>query len=234
MPMMFDMNYLLLVLVPGLIMSGIASLMVKSAFSRYSQVGTRRGFTGAQAAQIMMEQAGIHDVRIVPTDGFLSDHYNPATKTLALSEQVYGSRSVAAVGVACHEAGHAVQHAFGYAPLGLRSAIVPVVSFGAPFTNTLLMLGLLFHLRPLLLLGIAAFALVVFFQLVTLPVEFNASARAKRLCVETGIIDADERVGVDRVLNAAALTYVAAFVSSLLTLLYYLWRAGLIGGRRND
>ena len=231
---MFDMNYLLIVLIPGLIMSGLASLMVKSAFNKYSQVGTRRGYTGAQAAQIMMENAGIHDVRIVATNGFLSDHYNPSTKTLALSEQVYGSRSIAAVGVACHEAGHAVQHAVGYAPLGLRSAIVPIVSFGAPFTNTLLMLGLFLQIRPLLLLGIAAFAIVVLFQLVTLPVEFNASARAKRLCVETGIIDADERVGVDRVLNAAALTYVAAFVSSLLTLLYYLWRAGLIGGRRND
>ena len=230
----FDLKYVLIVIVPGLIMSGIASLMVKSAFAKYSAVGTRRGYTGAQAAQIMMEKAGIHDVRIVQTDGVLSDHYNPATKTLALSEQVYGSRSVAAVGVACHEAGHAVQHAVGYAPLGLRSAIVPVVNFGAPFTNTLLMLGLLFHLRPLLLLGIAAFAIVVLFQLITLPVEFNASARAKRLCVETGIIDADERVGVDRVLNAAALTYVAAFVSSLLTLLYYLWRSGLLGGRRND
>ena len=231
---MFDMNYLLIVLIPGLIMSGLASLMVKSAFNKYSQVGTRRGYTGAQAAQIMMENAGIHDVRIVATNGFLSDHYNPSTKTLALSEQVYGSQSIAAVGVACHEAGHAVQHAVGYAPLGLRSAIVPIVSFGAPFTNTLLMLGLFLQIRPLLLLGIAAFAIVVLFQLVTLPVEFNASARAKRLCVETGIIDADERVGVDRVLNAAALTYVAAFVSSLLTLLYYLWRAGLIGGRRND
>ncbi len=231
---MFDLRYILIVLIPGLIMSGLASLMVKSAFNKYSQVSTRRGFTGAQAAQIMLENAGIHDVRIVPTDGFLSDHYNPANKTLALSEQVYTSRSVAAVGVACHEAGHALQHANGYAPLGLRSAIVPIVSFGAPFTNTLLMLGLFLNLRPLLLLGIAAFAMVVLFQLVTLPVEFNASARAKRLCVETGIIDADERVGVDRVLNAAALTYVAAFVSSLLTLLYYLWRAGLIGGRRND
>lgn len=232
--MMFDLNYLLIVLIPGLIMSGIASLMVKSAFNKYSQVGTRRGLTGAQAAQIMLENAGIHDVRIVPTNGFLSDHYNPSTKTLALSEQVFESRSVAAVGVACHEAGHAVQHAIGYAPLGLRSAIVPIVSFGAPFTNTLLMLGLFLNMRPLLLLGIAAFAMVVLFQLITLPVEFNASARAKRLCIETGIIDADERVGVDRVLNAAALTYVAAFVSSLLTLLYYLWRAGLIGGRRND
>ena len=207
---------------------------VKSAFAKYSQVGTRRGLSGAQAAQVMLDNAGIHDVRVMPTQGYLSDHYDPATKTLALSEQVFSTCSVAAVGVACHEAGHAIQHATGYAPLGLRSAIVPVVSFGAPFSSVLLMLGIVFSLKPLLLLGIAAFSLIVLFQLITLPVEFNATARAKRLCVEAGIIDADERVGMDRVLNAAALTYVAAFVSSLLTLLYYLIRSGLLGGRRND
>ena len=231
--MFFDLKYILIVLIPGLIMSGVASMLVKSAFSKYSKIGTRRGYTGAQAAKVLMENAGIHDVRIVPTNGFLSDHYNPSTKTLALSEQVYGSQSVAAIGVACHEAGHAIQHAHGYVPLGLRSAIVPVVTFGAPLSNTLLMLGIILSVRPLLILGIIAFSMVVVFQLITLPVEFNASSRAKRLCVEAGIIGDDERVGVDRVLNAAALTYVAAFVSSLLTLLYYLWRAGLLGGRRD-
>ena len=234
MPMFFDMKYILIVLLPGLIMSGVASMLVKSAFAKYSQVGTRRGLSGAQAAQVMLDNAGIHDVRVMPTQGYLNDHYDPATKTLALSEQVFSTCSVAAVGVACHEAGHAIQHATGYAPLGLRSAIVPVVSFGAPFSSVLLMLGIVFSLKPLLLLGIAAFSLIVLFQLITLPVEFNATARAKRLCVEAGIIDADERVGMDRVLNAAALTYVAAFVSSLLTLLYYLIRSGLLGGRRND
>ena len=232
--MFFNMKYFLMVLLPGLIMSGVASMLVKSAFAKYSQVGTRRGLSGAQAAQVMLDNAGIHDVRVMPTQGYLSDHYDPATKTLALSEQVFSTCSVAAVGVACHEAGHAIQHATGYAPLGLRSAIVPVVSFGAPFSSVLLMLGIVFSLKPLLLLGIAAFSLIVLFQLITLPVEFNATARAKRLCVEAGIIDADERVGMDRVLNAAALTYVAAFVSSLLTLLYYLIRSGLLGGRRND
>ena len=234
MPMFFNMKYFLMVLLPGLIMSGVASMLVKSAFAKYSQVGTRRGLSGAQAAQVMLDNAGIHDVRVMPTQGYLNDHYDPATKTLALSEQVFSTCSVAAVGVACHEAGHAIQHATGYAPLGLRSAIVPVVSFGAPFSSVLLMLGIVFSLKPLLLLGIAAFSLIVLFQLITLPVEFNATARAKRLCVEAGIIDADERVGMDRVLNAAALTYVAAFVSSLLTLLYYLIRSGLLGGRRND
>ncbi len=230
----FDLKYILMVMLPGLVLSGIASLMVKSAFARYSQVGTRRGYTGAQAAQILLEGAGITDVRIEPTNGFLSDHYNPATKTLALSEQVYGSNSVAAIGVACHEAGHAIQHARSYAPLWMRSALVPVVGFGSGAANILLMLGFIMSSKPLLMFGIIAFSTIVLFQLVTLPVEFDATARAKRLAVESGVIGEDERVGMNRVLNAAALTYVAAFVSSLLTLLYYLMRSGLLGGRREE
>jgi Zn-dependent membrane protease YugP len=208
--------------------------MVKSSFAKYSKVGTRRGYTGAQAAKVLLEGAGITDVRIEPTHGFLSDHYNPATKTLALSEQVYGSNSVAAIGVACHEAGHAIQHARSYAPLWMRSALVPIVGFGSNAANILLMMGFIFNMKPLLVFGIIAFSTIVLFQLITLPVEFDASARAKRLCVESGIISEDERAGVSSVLNAAALTYVAAFVSSLLTLLYYLYRSGLLGGRRES
>ena len=231
---LFDMKYILFVVVPTLVMSGLASLLVKSAFAKYSQVATRRGYTGAEAAQILLEQAGITDVRIEPTHGFLSDHYNPATKTLALSEQVYASRSVAAIGVACHEAGHAIQHAYNYSPLWMRSALVPVVGFGSNAANILLMLGFFMNFKPLLVLGVICFATIVLFQLVTLPVEFDASARAKRLSVEAGIISADERRGVDSVLNAAALTYVASFASGLLTLLYYMYRAGLIGGRRDE
>lgn len=173
-------------------------------------------------------------MQIEPTHGFLSDHYNPATRTLALSEQVYASNSVAAVGVACHEAGHAIQHARAYAPLWARSALVPVVGFGSSVANILLMIGFIFSAKPLLILGILAFSTIVLFQLITLPVEFDASARAKRLCVESGIISEDEREGVNRVLNAAALTYVAAFVSSLLTLVYFLIRSGLLGGRREE
>lgn len=230
----FDMTYLLMVLIPGLVLSGLASLMVKSSFARYSQVGTRRGYTGAQAAQRLLDGAGITDVSVVETHGFLSDHYNPVTKTLALSEQVYGSNSVAAIGVACHEAGHAIQHARAYAPLWMRSALVPVVGFGSSASNILLMMGFLLSSKPLLMFGIIAFSTIVLFQLVTLPVEFDASARAKRLCVESGIISEDEKRGVSSVLNAAALTYVAAFVSSLLTLLYYLMRSGLLGGRREE
>jgi Zn-dependent membrane protease YugP len=231
---LFDMKYILFVVVPTLVMSGLASLLVKSAFAKYSQVATRRGYTGAEAAQILLEQAGITDVRIEPTNGFLSDHYNPATKTLALSEQVYASRSVAAIGVACHEAGHAIQHACNYSPLWMRSALVPVVGFGSNAANLLLMFGFIMNVKPLLVLGVICFATIVLFQLVTLPVEFDASARAKRLSVEAGIISADERRGVDSVLNAAALTYVASFASGLLTLLYYMYRAGLIGGRRDE
>ena len=181
-----------------------------------------------------MDEAGITDVNVVETHGFLSDHYNPATKTLALSEQVYGSNSVAAIGVACHEAGHAIQHARSYAPLWMRSALVPIVGFGSNAANILLMMGFIFNLKPLLVFGIIAFSTIVLFQLVTLPVEFDASARAKRLCVESGIVSEDEKKGVSSVLNAAALTYVAAFVSSLLTLLYYLMRSGLLGGRREE
>lgn len=228
--MYFDPTYILMVLLPGLLISGGASLLVRSAFGRYSQVGSRHGYTGAEAAQVLLDRAGIHDVSIVPTHGYLSDHYNPATKQLALSEAVYASRSVAAIGVACHEAGHAIQHARRYAPLGLRSAIVPMAGIGSTVGYMVMAVGL-FISPQIVLLGAILFSGVLLFQLVTLPVEFDASARAKRLVVEAGIVDPDERVGIDRVLNAAALTYVAAAISTLLTLLYFLLRSGLLGGR---
>lgn len=197
-------------------------------------MGTQRGYTGAQAAQILLDGAGIHDVQVVPTHGYLSDHYNPATKTLALSEEVYASRSVAAIGVACHEAGHAIQHAHAYAPLWARTALVPVAGIGSQFSYLLLFIGLAMNFKALAIAGVVLFGAVVLFQLVTLPVEFDASARAKQLAVESGIIYPEERTGVDRVLNAAALTYVAAAVTSLLTLAYYLMKAGLLGGRRDE
>lgn len=234
MPMMFDMTYLWLVFIPGAVISGLASWLVHSAFNRYSQVPSRRGLSGAQAAQMLLDHAGIHDVRIVPTNGFLSDHYNPASKQLALSENVYYSNSIAAIGVATHEAGHAIQHARGYLMLGLRSALVPLANIGSTFSYIVLIAGFAMHWMGLVYLGIILFGAVLLFQVVTLPVEFDASSRAKSLVVETGIIAADERVGVDRVLNAAALTYVAAVITSLLTLLYYLLRAGLLGGRRDN
>jgi Zn-dependent membrane protease YugP len=226
------MAYILWVMIPGMLISGGASLLVKSAFNRYSKVASRRGFTGAQAAARLLQDAGISDVQIVPTHGYLSDHYNPQTKQLALSEEVYGSNSLAALGVACHEAGHAIQHARNYAPLALRSAIVPAAGIGSSIGYMVMAVGLFIH--PFLVgVGAIIFSAVLVFQLVTLPVEFDATARAKRLVVEAGIVDEDERYGIDRTLNAAALTYVAAVITTLLTLLYFLIRSGLLGGR-ND
>ncbi|MEO2034278.1 MAG: zinc metallopeptidase [Planctomycetaceae bacterium] len=228
----FDPTYILFVLIPGMIISGGASLLVRAAFSKYSKVRTRRGFTGAQAAKVLLDNAGIHDVEIVATQGHLSDHYNPQSKQLALSTDVFSSTSVAAVGIACHEAGHAIQHAEGYGPLGLRSALVPMAGVGSSIGYAVMAIGLFIH--PFLVgVGALIFSGVLLFQLVTLPVEFDATARAKRLVLEAGIIDPDERVGMDRTLNAAALTYVAAVITTLLTLVYYLMRSGLLGGRNN-
>lgn len=225
-------DYVLMVLIPGLLLSGGASLLVRSAFKKYSQVASIKGYTGAQAAQILLDRAGIHDVRIVPTRGFLSDHYNPASKQLALSESVYSSRSVAAIGVACHEAGHAIQHAKRYAPLHIRSALVPMAGIGSSIGYIVMAVGAAIQQSPIVMIGALLFACVLLFQIVTLPVEFDATARAKRLVVEAGIVYPEERVGIDRVLNAAALTYVAAVIGTLLTLLYFLMRSGLLG-RRN-
>jgi Zn-dependent membrane protease YugP len=221
----FDPLYVLVVMLPGMLISGAASLAVRAAFNRYSQVASRRGITGAQAAQTLLQRAGIDDVTIIPTDGDLSDHYNPSNRQLALSENVYNSSSVAAIGIACHEAGHAIQHAEKYAFLGMRTALVPLAGIGSSLGYVVMLVGLLMSMTPLLLVGAALFSLVLLFQVITLPVEFDASSRAKHLVLEAGIVDPDEREGIDRVLNAAALTYVAAVISSMLTLLYFFMRA---------
>jgi Zn-dependent membrane protease YugP len=228
--MFFDPTYFLFLL-PALALSLWASWRTKAAFNKFSKVRTARGLTGAQAATEMLRGAGVSDVQVVPTQGFLSDHYNPANRTLALSEATYASNSVAAVGVACHEAGHALQHAAGYKPLGLRSALVPTASLGSSASYFVVLGGMLFHSANLIYLGAMLFSAVLLFQIVTLPVEFDATARAKRLAVETGIILPQEREGMDRVLNAAAMTYVAAVVSTLMTLLYYLLRASSMSRR---
>jgi Zn-dependent membrane protease YugP len=221
-----------LFIVPGLALSIWASVRVKRAFNKYSKVRSARGLTGAEAAQVLLRGAGITDVRIVRAHGVLSDHYNPVTKTLALSDPVYGSDSIAAVGVATHEAGHAIQHAQHYAPLWVRSTLVPTANIGSSIGYFVMLIGLFMSSTNMVLVGAVLFSAVLLFQIVTLPVEFDASNRAKALVVEHGIVSMQERQGVDRVLNAAALTYVAAAVSTLLTLLYFLWRSGLIGGRR--
>jgi Zn-dependent membrane protease YugP len=245
--MYFDPIYLVFIL-PALALSLWASWRTHSAFKKYSRVRTVRGLTGAQAAQEMLRGAGISVVmarqmpgerresqdavvQIVPARGFLSDHYNPANKTLALSEATYASNSVAAVGVACHEAGHALQHAEGYKPMWLRSALVPTANVGSSAGYLVMLGGLLFHSANLIYFGALLFSCVLLFQLVTLPVEFDASNRAKRLAVENGIVLPQEREGMDRVLNAAAMTYVAAVVSTLMTLLYYLLRASSMSRR---
>jgi len=230
--MLFDPRYMLFIL-PALLLSLWASFRTRAAFNKYSKVRTARGLTGAQAAQEMLRGAGIFDVQVQATGGMLTDHYNPVNKTLNLSEGVYASPSVAAVGVACHEAGHALQHAAGYKPLWLRSALVPTANIGSSSGYIVMTLGLfLFHSKEVVLFGALLFSCVLVFQIVTLPVEFDATARAKRYAVEQGIVLGEEREGMDRVLNAAALTYVAAVISTLMTLLHYLLRAGLLGGRR--
>ena len=229
---MFDPLYFAFI-IPGLLLSMWASFRVKRTFNAYSQVRSRRGYTGAQAAAELLRGAGITDVRIVRAHGLLTDHYNPITKTLALSEPVYDSDSIAAVGVATHEAGHAIQHARHYAPLWVRSALVPTANIGSSIGYFAIIAGLFMQVTNLVVIGAILFSAVLLFQIVTLPVEFNASNRAKALVVSQGIVSIDERRGVDKVLNAAALTYVAAAVSTLLTLLYFLFRAGLLGGRRD-
>jgi len=235
--MYFDPLYLVLIL-PAFALSLLASWRTKAAFKKYSKIGVLSQLTGAQAAQRLLDGAGIHDVKIVPTRGTLSDHYNPVNKTLALSEGVYASRSVAAVGVACHEAGHAIQHQRHYKPLWLRSLLVPTASVGSQLGYFVMFAGLMLIFfgipafgQTVVVVGAVMFGAVLLFQVVTLPVEFDASARAKQLAVAHGIVLPQEREGMDRVLNAAALTYVAAVVSTLMTLVYFLLRAGLMGGR---
>lgn len=212
------MRYLLWV-APALLLGLWAQFRVKAAYAAAQRMPAR--LSGAAAARHVLDSAGLHDVRIEQTSGFLSDHYDPREAVLRLSPAVYQSRSLAAVGVAAHEAGHAMQHAHGYSPLTIRNAAVPLAGFGSHTSFLLLLTGMLFHAYPLLLAGIALFAFVVFFQLVNLPVEFNASARAKRQLVTLGIVSPAEMPYVNGVLNAAAWTYVAATLQALLTLLYY-------------
>ncbi|MDX9867641.1 MAG: zinc metallopeptidase [Kiritimatiellia bacterium] len=223
---------LILVMLPALILAGIASVLVKTTFNRYARVRTYSGLTGAQAAERMLRSNGVFDVTVEETGGFLSDHYDPTRKVLRLSPDVYRGNSLSAVGVACHEAGHALQHANSYGPLLFRTALVPVTSLSSSLAFYVVAAGFLF--RPLLLVGCAMFAVAFLFSLVTLPVEWDASARAKRHLVMAGIVAPGQEAEAGRVLNAAFLTYLAAAVSSLVTLLYYLARAGVIGGGRRD
>lgn len=219
--MIFDPTYLMM-MAPVLIFSLWASYKTKSTFKKFSKVRILSGHTGAQAAKIMLDGAGVTDVEIKPIRGRLSDHYNPLTKTLALSEPVYGTASIAAVGVACHEAGHAIQHAAGYKPMWIRSLLVKPARIGSNFGIWALIIGLMIGMTGLVKVGVVLFSAAVVFQLVTLPVEFDASNRAKKLSVDYGIATMQEKAGIDGVLNAAALTYVAAAAASVMQLLYWI------------
>ncbi len=228
--MFFDPLYLVFAL-PGLLLGFWAQSRVKSAFKKYSRVRTLRNMTGAEIARSLLDAQGLYDVRIEEVKGTLSDHYDPRGKVLRLSPEVYRTPSVAAAGVAAHEMGHALQDAGGYAPLRLRSSLVPAVQFGSSLGPWIFIAGFFLQLTPLAWLGVILFAASVVFALVTLPVEFDASRRAKQLLTSSGLVMGDEAKGVDKVLDAAALTYVAAAVTAIGTLLYYILL--LSGGRRD-
>lgn len=227
--MPFDPVYFLYLAPPMLLMLW-AQFKVKSTFAEAHQVPAN--LSGAAAARHILDDAGLHDVAIESTPGELSDHYDPSARVIRLSESVYHERSAAAVGVAAHEAGHAIQHATHYAPLVFRNLAVPAATFGGNISMILLIIGMLMHAKALVWLGILAFGLVVLFQLVNLPCEFDASRRAKKLLGQMGIVDQEGGVAVARTLNAAAWTYVAGTLQAVMTLLYYVMR--FAGGSRDE
>lgn len=228
----FDPTYILMII--AAIISLIAQWRVNSAFSKYSRVASMSGMTGAQAARMILQSNGINDVSVQRISGKLTDHYNPSTKVLNLSESVYGSTSVAAIGVAAHECGHAIQHARGYFPLSLRTALVPVANIGSQLSWVFIIVGAILSFnQTLITIGIIMFSAAVLFQLVTLPVEFNASARALEQLESNGILYRDEVSQTRKVLSAAALTYVAAAATAILQLLRLIILFGG-RGRRDD
>jgi len=228
--MMFDPTYILLI--PAILLAMYAQAKVSGTFRKYSRIMASRHMTGAEVARELLGSRGIYDVKVEMTQGRLSDHYDPRTKTLRLSPEVYQSGSLAALGVAAHEVGHAFQHDTGYGPLKLRSTIVPVASIGSQLAFPLLLAGLFFNIPNLALIGVLAFSLAVIFQLITLPVEYNASSRALEALETGGYLTRDEAGGTRKVLNAAALTYVAATIMAVMQLLRLLVLSGLLGGSR--
>ncbi|MBU1700382.1 MAG: zinc metallopeptidase [Candidatus Eisenbacteria bacterium] len=217
---------------PTILLSIWAQAKVSSTFKKYSKIASTRGLTGADTAKAILRSFGIQDVTVERNQGFLSDHYDPIRKSLRLSPNVYDSPSLAAIGVAAHEVGHAIQHAEGYFPLKIRSAMVPVTKIGSQFSWPLLIIGMIFQSLALVKIGIIFFSAVVLFQIVTLPVEFDASRRAVGIIEREGILTSNENRAAKTVLSAAALTYVAAAAASIAQLLYFLLRSGLLGGRR--
>ena len=223
---MWNMNYLLFVMLPGLLIGLWAQMKLRSAFGKYSQIPVDSGLTGAQAARRILDNASLDNVPVEEVEGQLTDHYDPTKRALFLSSENFHGNSIAAVGVAAHEAGHALQHQAAYAMLNLRMALVPATRFASGAYSVILLLGwILGMMKIMLLVIIALFSIITVFQLITLPVEYDASARAKEQLFRLGLVRESERAGVAKVLDAAALTYVAALVSSLLTLLYYITAA---------
>ncbi len=226
----FDPLYLYLVL-PALLLALFAQFKVQSTFNRYSQVYSGSRMTGAQAARAILDRNGLYDVRIEHVSGKLSDHYDPRTNVVRLSDSVYNNTSIAAIGVAAHETGHALQYAEGYSPIKLRAALIPITNIGSQLAIPLVLFGFLLDLLGLVYVGIILYSTMALFQLVTLPVEFNASSRALKILDTEGILYNDELDGAKKVLSAAALTYVAALIVSLAQLLRLI---ALFGRRRND
>ena len=234
MPYMIDVNYMLYVGLPVLALTLLVQFLLKAVYAKYSRIGTRGGLTGAETAQRILEMADIHNVQVQEVDGFLTDHYDPLHRVLRLSPANFSGRSIASLGVAAHEAGHAIQHAQAYAPLALRNLAAPLASFGTTFGYIILVIGFAMHLKALALLGFFALCGILLFQLITLPVEFDASRRALAILPSSGILTAEENRGAQKVLGAAALTYVAAMVATLWTILYWAMRLGLLGGSRRQ
>ena len=228
----FYFDWTVLLILPALIISIWAQIKVSSTYKKYSAYPTKRRLSGADAARQILDQNGLSHVRIEHIRGHLTDHYDPRANVIRLSDAVYDSHSPAAIGVAAHEAGHAVQHAKGYAPIKLRAAIIPITRFGSMLAIPLFFIGLIFYSDYLMMAGILLYATVALFQLVTLPVEFNASARAMKVLSTSGMLTDDEQHAARQVLSAAAMTYVAALLTSLLTLLRLLVLAGGNGRRR--
>lgn len=226
----FDISYFILI-IPALLFGLWAQSQVNTNFNKYSKVRTMRGMTGAQAAEYILQQNGIYDVEVRHISGNLTDNFNPRNKTINLSDSVYNSTSIAAVGVAAHEAGHAVQHAVNYKPIRIREMIIPVTQIGSWLYLPIILVGFIFSSQYIVNLGIILFSFLAIFQLVTLPVEFNASDRAIKTLEGSGILYGEEITGAKRVLRAAALTYVAALVSSIAQLLRLIL---IFGGRRRD
>jgi len=234
--MFFDPLYFVFML-PGVAFMLWAQSKVKGNYKKYSQVRNSFGITGAEAARRVLQSVGLGDVEIKPIKGELSDHYDPRTRTLGLSEGVYGVQSIAAIAIAAHEAGHAIQHATAYGPLKARTTIVPAVGIGSNFGFVVLFIGLIAQSQQLAFVGVGLFALSTLFALVTLPVEFDASSRAKAALVQVGLVDGGvsggaESKGVEKVLDAAAWTYIAGFAASVLTLAYYVMTVMGMSGRR--